>query len=72
MYETEHMQVTEKHFEDLVYIYTNVETSSVQIVYTDSKNDREGLVVSCKPFERALNIITFICMDVKFSRFYLM
>ncbi|PSS06020.1 Poly(A)-specific ribonuclease [Actinidia chinensis var. chinensis] len=44
--------VTEKHFEDLVYIYTNVETSSVQIVYTDSKNDREGLVKEVKDGRR--------------------
>ncbi|GMP52197.1 hypothetical protein CsSME_00018109 [Camellia sinensis var. sinensis] len=50
MYETENVQVTVKHFENLVYIRVKGESSSVQqlIVYTESNNDRGLLMKEVK------------------------
>lgn len=41
------MQVTEKHFEDVVFIRASGESSTLLqlLVYTDSESDRELLMV---------------------------
>ncbi|THF99713.1 hypothetical protein TEA_001115 [Camellia sinensis var. sinensis] len=50
MYETENVQVTVKHFENLVYIRVKGESSSVQqlIGHTESNNDRGLLMKEVK------------------------
>ncbi|KAL2247704.1 poly(A)-specific ribonuclease PARN [Sesamum indicum] len=46
--------ITEKHFQDLAYVYVTGETSSRQplIVYTDSTTDRESLMREVKACQR--------------------
>lgn len=48
------MQVTKKNFKDLAYIRVAGEATSPQqlIVYTDSNDDRDLLMVSHKGFDR--------------------
>lgn len=60
---SKHMQVIRKHFEDLAYVSVEGENSAVQhlVVYTDSKADREVLMVNLRTsYDKRCIIIVYL------------
>lgn len=62
------MQVIRRHFQDLSYVQVNGENSCQQqlVVHTDSKDDRESLMVS-NLFPLGGCALDLVPVDVKFS-----